>query len=89
MEKKIFGGVVENVSTGGFEVTNLPKSFSLDIYSYSAVLSGRGKHYKMLAKPCWRKKKGDRSITIGFKILDSSWQWLAFTMKQLPERHNN
>ena len=87
--KKIFRGVVENVSTGGFEITNLPKLFTSEIYSCTAVLSGGGKHYKMLAKPCWSKKKGKRNITIGFKILDASWEWLAFTMNQDPEFRNN
>jgi hypothetical protein len=87
--KKIFRGVVENVSTGGVEIANLPKSFSPENYTCTVVLSGGGKHYKMLAKPCWSKKRGKRNITIGFKILDASWEWVAFTMNQVPGFRNN
>ncbi len=87
--KKVFGGMVENISTGGFEMTNVPQSFSSAQYLYNVVLSGGGKHYKMLVKPCWRKKKGISDIVIGFKILDASWEWVAFTQNQVPERRVN
>jgi hypothetical protein len=84
--KKIIEAIVENISTGGFEFSNLPISFSAENHTYVAVISGEGKHFKVLAKPCWRKKKGD-TITIGFKILDAPWEWVAFTLNRIPEVH--
>ncbi len=82
--QKIIGGIVENISPGGFEITNLPKSFAAEKHIYTTVLSGGGKHYKILARPRWRKKKGEYHIDMGFKILDAPWQWLKLTLpKQL------
>jgi hypothetical protein len=82
--KKVIGGIVGNISTGGFQLTNFPQSFSADKHTYTAVLSGGGKHYKMLAKPCWREKKDNNTINIGFKILDAPWEWFYLTMNLLP-----
>jgi len=82
--RKVIGGIVGNISTGGFQCTNLPQSFSADKHTYPVVLSGGGKHYKMLAKPCWREKKGNYTINIGFKILDAPWEWVYLTMNLLP-----
>lgn len=87
--KKIIGGIVETLSTGGFEITNLPKSFAAEKHTYTAVLSGGGKHYKMLAKPCWKKEKGKNYLNIGFKILDAPWKWVEFTMNEIPEIDGN
>jgi hypothetical protein len=82
--RKVIGGVVDNISTGGFAFTHVPESFSAEKHSYTAVLSGGGKHYKLLAKPCWRKKKENNTIQIGFKILDAPWEWVDLTMKMSP-----
>jgi hypothetical protein len=87
--KKVIGGIVGNISTGGFAFTNLPQSFSAEKHTYVAILSGRDKHYKMLAKPCWRTKNDPNTITIGFKILDAPWEWVEFTMNQLAEMRDN
>lgn len=87
--KKIIAGVVENISTGGFEITNLSQTFTGEEYAYTAILSGGGRHYKVLTRPCWRIKKKNNTLHIGFKILDAPWEWLAFTMDDfLPELDN-
>lgn len=83
--KKVLAGIVENISAGGFEIVNLPLSFLAEKFIYKVVLSGGGKYYKMLAKPCWRKNKGASSVKIGFKILDASWEWMELTMHTIPE----
>ena len=82
--KKVIGGDVGNISTGGFAFTNVPESFSADKHTYTAVLSGGGKHFKMLTKPCWRMKNKNNTIQVGFKILDTSWEWVELTMILLP-----
>jgi len=81
---RLIDGNVENISTGGFQVTDLPKSFGGKNHTYTAVLSGGGKHYKMLAKPCWQKQQGENKIHFGFKILDASWEWVDFTLHGIP-----
>jgi hypothetical protein len=86
---RIIGGIVENVSTGGFEIVNLPKSFIAEKLLYTVVLSGGGKHYKMLVKPCWRKQKGLYNVIIGFKIVEASWEWMQLTMHEIAEIQHN
>lgn len=82
----VIGGIVEDISTGGFKLTNIPESFAAEKHTYTAILSGGGKHYRLLAKPCWRRKgAGFASVEMGFKILDAPWEWLALTMNEIPE----
>jgi hypothetical protein len=88
-DKKFIAGTVGNISTGGFEIINLPPSFRAEKFTYKAVLSGGGKHYKILAKPCWRRDRGFNSVEIGFKILDAPWEWVELTMHQLPRLDGN
>ena len=83
--KKIIEGIVENISSGGFELSNLPESFSAEKHTYLAVISGKNKHYKVLVKPCWKKNKAENDIVIGFKILDAPWEWAELTLNLIPE----
>ncbi len=76
---KIIEAIVGNISTGGFELNDPPESFSAENHTYVVVLSGEGKHFKLLAKPCWRKVQG-KDIQLGFKILDAPWKWVEFTI---------
>ena len=82
----VIGGIIEDISTGGFRITNIPESFAAEKFTYTAILSGGGKHYRLLVKPCW-KKKGTipGSAEMGFKILDAPWEWLNLIMKEIPE----
>jgi hypothetical protein len=84
--KNIFSGYVSDISVGGFKIADLPQSFSAERHTYTAILSGGGKHYRVLAKPCWQHNSAMKSrIDIGFKIIDAPWEWVEFTMKEIPE----
>ena len=82
---KVIGAIVENISTGGFESANFPKAFTAEEHIYTVVLSGCDMHYRMLAKPCWKRKYGENNIAIGFKILSAPWKWVEFTINRIPE----
>lgn len=84
--RKIIGGIVENISTGGFEFSNLPESFDAEKCTYIAVITGKGRHYKVLVKPCWRKYNGKNDINIGFKILDAPWEWVELNLNRISEQ---
>ncbi len=83
--RKVIGGIVENISTGGFEFSSLPDSFVAEKHTYLAVITGKEKHYKVLVKPCWRRCKGKNDINIGFKILDAPWEWVELTLNRIPQ----
>ncbi len=81
------GGVVADVSVGGLKVTDIDDSFLADKHVYTLLLSSdEGKYYRVLAKPCWKKKSGDTdSLEIGFRVVDAPWEWVEFTHRQVPD----
>lgn len=84
--KNIYSGYVSDVSVGGFKIADLPLSFSAKRHTYTTILSGGGKHYRVLAKPCWQRGAAMKNrIDMGFKIIDAPWEWVEFTMNEIPE----
>jgi hypothetical protein len=84
--KLVLGGHVADVSIGGFKITDIPSSFGAEKHTYTAILSGAGKHYRLLVKPCWKRQgSGKYNVDIGFKIIDAPWEWVKFTMNEIPE----
>ncbi|EKD34225.1 MAG: hypothetical protein ACD_75C02423G0001 [uncultured bacterium] len=82
----VFGGAVTDISAGGFKITNVPESFNAEKHTYTAILSGGGKHFRLLAKPCWRRQGAGRgNVEMGFKILDAPWEWIELTLNEIPE----
>ncbi len=77
----LLGGLVADVSSGGFKMTRVADTFAVEKHSYATIISGGGKHYKVLAKPCWRRIDAKtHSQEIGFKIVDASWEWTEFVL---------
>ncbi len=72
----VLNGNVEDISSGGLRMTNLPDSFSDKERNYMTVISGMGKHFKVLVRPCWSKQVvGNKSIEVGFRIIEAPWEW--------------
>ncbi len=82
-----YGGTIEDVSTGGFRMAHIPELFLADKHVYTVLLSSAiGKSYRVLAKPCWRKKSGNAGrLEMGFRVVDASWEWLEFTTENNSE----
>jgi hypothetical protein len=77
----VLGGIVEDVSSGGFKLSSLPGNFSAADRNYTTVISGKGKHYKVIVIPCWTKKASNsRSVEAGFKIVQAPWEWTEFVL---------
>lgn len=81
----VIGGKVGNISKTGFSFTGVSTDFQADRHVYTIVLSRSGNHYRVMAKPCWRRRGGKDESEIGFKILDAPWEWVEFTMTEIPE----
>ncbi len=82
----VLNGTVDDVSSGGFKMSNLSDTFSDADRNYMTVVSGHGKHFKVLVKRCWSKKVGDRmSIEVGFRIVEASWEWEEMIMHTVSE----
>lgn len=77
----VLGGLVTDISAGGFKMTRIADTFAVEKHSYTTIISGEGKHYKVLAKPCWsRLDPSTHSQEIGFKIVDAPWEWTEFVL---------
>jgi hypothetical protein len=84
--KAMMGGVVADISLGGFKITTIRKSFAADRHAYTAILTGGGKRYRLLARPCWKRVGlGKDNLDIGFKILDAPWEWVELTMNEIAQ----
>jgi hypothetical protein len=82
----VVGGMVEDLSLGGFRLAQMPDFFKAEKHTYTVVLSGGGKHYRLTAKPCWRRdSSSEGQLEMGFKILDAPWEWIEMTTKEIPE----
>ena len=77
---RLHGGIVENVSIRGFKMTQVGEWFRGDEHCYRTILSGNGKHFKLIAKPCWRRES-EQGLEIGFKIIDVSWEWAEMILE--------
>ncbi|WP_136806183.1 hypothetical protein [Desulfosediminicola flagellatus] len=85
---RFIGGNVENVSSTGFKMTAVEDTFPAEDFYYHTVVSGNGKHYKIIAKPCW-KRQTDEGLEIGFKIIDAPWEWTEFVLETVPGQKAN
>ncbi len=82
----VLNGTIDDVSSGGFKMSNLPDSFSDADRSYMTVISGHGKHFKVLVRPCWSKKVGSRlSLEVGFRIVETSWEWEEMVLNTVSD----
>lgn len=81
----VIGGKVGNISKAGFNFINVPPDFHGDNHVYTIVLSKGENHYRVMAKPCWQRAREKEEREIGFKILDAPWEWVEFTMAEIPE----
>lgn len=87
--KQVLAGVVSNVSSNGLKMSKVPDSFSAEKKHYVAVISGNNKHFRVCIQPRWSQRdEQTNSMDVGFKIIDSSWEWSEFIYHNVPETVN-
>lgn len=79
----VLEGNVADISSGGFKMSNLPYNFSATSRSYTTVISGDGKHYRMVVVPCWKMENGI-FLDVGFKIVQAPWEWSELILQAVP-----
>jgi hypothetical protein len=80
--KGFYSGMVTDLSRFGLRLTDLPLRCDTS-QRLSIVVSGQGKNFKMLARPCWTKKDSTQKI-VGVEIMNASWGWTEFVMSHEP-----
>jgi hypothetical protein len=83
-DKLIVGGIVEDVSANGFKLSGVSSVFDAQKYNYQVIVSGGGKYFKLMARPCWQKK-GTGTKDIGFKVMDASCEWYEFVLESFEQ----
>lgn len=83
-ENLVVGGVVENVSANGFKLSGVSSAFTAQKYNYKVIVSGGGKFFKLMARPCWQTK-GTGTKDVGFKVMDASWEWYEFVLESFEK----
>ncbi len=77
----VLEGTVDDVSLGGFKMSNLPRNFSATNNNYTMVISGKGEHYRLIVKSCWKQEMMiNHSFVVGFKIVQAPWEWTEFIL---------
>jgi len=78
-----FSGTVEDLSRIGLQLADIPKKLDEKAKTLSIVVSGKGQHFKMRAKPRWAQGTSF-SKKVGLEIVNASWGWTEFVMKFEP-----
>ena len=74
--KGFFPGVVSDLSRFGLRLTDLPLKVDSS-QRPSIVVSGHGRNFKMLVRPCWTQKDNNRK-SVGVEIMNAPWEWTEF-----------
>lgn len=76
--KGFYSGKVTDLSRFGLRLTDLRLKCDTN-QRLSIVVSGQGKNFKILARPCWTKTDRTRK-SVGVEIMNASWGWTEFVI---------
>lgn len=79
-----FEGTISDISRFGLKIDNIPKRLNDNARQLSIVISGKGKHFKMKARPRWTVRQ-PLIKSVGIEILNASLGWTDFVMKNEPK----
>ncbi len=86
--RDLFLGVVEDISTTGLRVANIPAHFDDSVEQCVTLINGLAGDVKVTLRPCWvRATNRGMYKMIGFKIIDPPPEWTKFvreTMQTAP-----
>jgi len=75
--KGFFSGTVGDLSRSGLKLDDLSNRLDITSKQLSVVVSGQGKHFKMIARPKWKKSR-NISNNIGVEIIKAPFGWAEF-----------
>ncbi len=82
---RVFNGYIEDLSSGGFKISQLPNNFEVKEKQYITFISGYEKQFLVTIQPCWHKKCDSGNYQeVGFKIVMPPKTWTHFIHDMLP-----
>lgn len=80
----VFRGKIIDFSASGCRILGQPLDFRSDLHTYTAIISTSEHHFKLLVSPRWRREiEHNREVEIGFKVLDSDWDWIEYSERRV------
>jgi len=79
-----FCGTISDLSRSGMKVNNVPKRLDDKAKQFSIVVSGKGKNFKLRARPRWTIRQ-PISKSVGMEITHAPLGWAEFVMNFEPD----
>ena len=86
--KRVYEGIVINVSRDGLQMNDIPEKFDFYSEKYTAVISQQDKNFKFFLSPRWSKTTSRATGSfkeVGFKIISPPLDWIRFINEMLGE----
>lgn len=85
----VYTGTVQDVSTKGLRLNDLPNKFTFNGKAVKIVVSHEfsSTHYKLQAYPQWRIINGI-SLDVGFNIINAPASWNTLIQQSIPTKEN-
>ena len=80
-----FTGTISDISRFGLKVENVPKRLNDSVKQLSIVISGKGQHFKVKARPRWTVRQ-PISKSVGIEIVQAPFGWTEFVMNFEPAK---
>jgi PilZ domain len=80
-----FTGTISDISRFGLKVENVPKRLNDNAKQLSIVISGKGQHFKVKARPRWTVRQ-PISKSVGIEIVQAPFGWTEFVMNFEPAK---
>ena len=85
--RRVYAGELKDLSMGGFQMADLPMAFDSGYVNYTAIVSGGGKNFRLLVRPCWSRRHADQlHVDVGFKIMSAPLEWVRYTTEKRGRR---
>lgn len=82
-----FEGMVQDVSRNGFKMADIPTKFDPKSAECVAVISNKGKSYKLNVRPTWSSEAGIQQV-VGFQIISPPSEWI-YLMDELDPQEKD
>ncbi len=80
-------GILKDISRFGVCITDIPRKLRTENSSFTVVISGKGKRFKLRLMPKWEIQDGLMMVT-GTIIDKAPWEWTEMIMRMEPRNED-
>ena len=80
-------GIVDDVSSTGIKVSNIPTFFDLNSQKYVSIVHGPHDDIIMVLRPSWKKETSkEKYFSAGFHVLKTTSNWKKFIAETMAAK---